>query len=157
MWNNGPLASTRTWWRSSLQCLPLFLQGIPTTLSSSNLSPTSYWLPATTPTHKPHSNTYRIRLVASAATSTSSYHTARATVWARYPKISPFSTLSNELGTLALPITVTLKNLKLLTKTSSRLATVVPTRLTIFCRCYNWKHTYFISSRKSGFYCIWLN
>lgn len=115
------------------------------------------WLPATTPSLKPYSNTYRMCLVASAATSSSGYHTTRATLSARYEKFIPFSTQFHELNKLALPITATTKYLKPLTTTSSRMATILPTRLTKFCRCYHRKCAHFISCCMSVFYCISLN
>jgi len=91
------------------------------------------------------------------ATSTTSYHTARATVWARYRKLIPFSIISNVLGKWALPITATPKYLKPLTKITARIAPVLPTRLTIFRRCYDGKRAYFIWSRESVFYYVSLN
>jgi hypothetical protein len=97
-----------------------------------------------------------MHLVAAAAISISSYHSARATVYAIYPKLIPFSTIWNVFGKWALLITVTLKDLTLLTKTSSRMATILPTRLTIFRRCYNGTYASFIPSQKSLFYSILL-
>jgi len=135
-------------WRSGFQRLHLFVKGIPTTLRSSNLSPRSYWLSAMTSTPKPCSSTYTMRLVVSAAISTCSYHSARAPVWTRYPKFIPFSTISNLFVECALPISATPKYLKPLTKPSSRMATVLPTGLIIFCRCYDGTSANVISSQE---------
>jgi len=106
---------------------------------------------------KPPLDTYRIWLVTSAAISPSFYNTTKAAEWAIFPQFIPFSTISHVFTQWALPIAVTLKYLELLTITLSRMAPVVLTRLTIFCKCNNGKQDYFIWSREAVMYCITFN
>jgi len=153
-WNNGLVWSCRLWWENGFRCISLMLKGIPITFSSPNLSTPSYWLPTTPLTSTLHSSTYRIHLAASAATSTSLYNTAGATVCRWSQKFIPLSTKLNVWGKLVLLIIVTLKCLKLLIKTSSRKVIIFLTWLTVFHRCFDVKRACLIGSQYRKFNCI---
>jgi len=72
----------------------------------------------------------------------------------RYPQLIHFPTLWNSLVKWALLIIVILKYLNQVIKSSSRMATILTRRLTIFCRDYNVKSSCFIATEESLFYSI---
>lgn len=151
MWNIAPVLGWRTWWQFGIQYLLLFLNNIPTPLGLSLLVLTFYLVPAIISKLKLLSNTYLMNIVASAAKSSSFWHTTKFTVYEMYQKFRLLWTMLNILLWWNLLIILPLKYLKWLIKPSPEGATFVSTWLAIFYGCCNWKYTYFEQSEMSLF------
>jgi hypothetical protein len=143
--------STRIWWRSGLQRLPLFLKGYPIQFKFIK-SVTDFIKIASY-----HSNTETtIKYLQNALSGISSniHHLPRyckSRSMNKIPKIHSLLQYIERIREMARLISVTPKYLTPLTDTSATMATTFPTMLSIFSRCTDGKSTDFISSRESVF------